>query len=259
MYDYAGEWVYRVGLPAKSGVAGGILAVLPGQLGIGVFSPPLDPRGNSVRGVAACEALSDEQELHFLRAPRASLSTLRARFDLATCPSKRVRVDQRREALQKTGHRAVVYQLQGDLCFAGMEQVVRRLGDESRELSHLVLDLTRVHDVDLPASRMIIELVATPCDEGFHIAFVGLERLTRLKRMLSEARSANAFPERSSHFDDLDLALEWCEDRLLEAQGLTTSRSEELELEKHAFLENLDGCEREILARFDTRPDTDAT
>src|SRR6266568_3664840 len=44
MYDYAGEWLYRVGMPAKSGVAGGVVAVLPGQLGIGVFSPPLDIR-----------------------------------------------------------------------------------------------------------------------------------------------------------------------------------------------------------------------
>src|ERR1041385_856239 len=50
MYDYAGEWLYRVGMPAKSGVAGGVIAVLPGQLGIGVFSPPLDSRGHSVRG-----------------------------------------------------------------------------------------------------------------------------------------------------------------------------------------------------------------
>ncbi|NED70390.1 glutaminase, partial [Streptomyces sp. SID10244] len=48
MYDGAGDWVSSVGLPAKSGVGGGILAILPGQLGIGVYSPRLDRHGNSV-------------------------------------------------------------------------------------------------------------------------------------------------------------------------------------------------------------------
>ena len=51
MYDYAGEWIYRVGIPAKSGVGGGIIAALPAQLGLGTFSPRLDDHGNSVRGL----------------------------------------------------------------------------------------------------------------------------------------------------------------------------------------------------------------
>jgi glutaminase len=64
MYDYAGEWGYRVGLPAKSGVGGGICAVVPGVAGIGIFSPPLDARGNSVRGIKVCEELSTRFGLH---------------------------------------------------------------------------------------------------------------------------------------------------------------------------------------------------
>jgi glutaminase len=64
MYDNAGEWAYRVGLPAKSGVSGGIVVVVPGVCGIGIFSPPLDSKGNSVRGVEVCKALSERFGLH---------------------------------------------------------------------------------------------------------------------------------------------------------------------------------------------------
>ena len=64
MYNFAGEWAYTIGLPAKSGVCGGIIVIVPNQLGIAVFSPPLDERGNSVRGVKVCEELSQQFGLH---------------------------------------------------------------------------------------------------------------------------------------------------------------------------------------------------
>jgi glutaminase len=70
MYDFSGEWAYEVGIPAKSGVGGGIVAVVPGELGIGIFSPPLDERGNSLRGVRVCTDLAREFGLHVFDAAR---------------------------------------------------------------------------------------------------------------------------------------------------------------------------------------------
>ncbi len=67
LYDYTGEWVYRVGLPAKSGVGGGLIAVVPQRMGIGIFSPLLDSRGNSIRAIKVCEELSSRFGLHVFR------------------------------------------------------------------------------------------------------------------------------------------------------------------------------------------------
>ncbi|RAM49764.1 MAG: glutaminase A [Hapalosiphonaceae cyanobacterium JJU2] len=64
MYNFAGEWAYKVGIPAKSGISGGIIAIVPNKMGIAVFSPRLDARGNSVRGVRVCEELSQHLGLH---------------------------------------------------------------------------------------------------------------------------------------------------------------------------------------------------
>ncbi len=64
MYDYAGEWAYSVGIPAKSGVGGAIVGVLPDVGGLAAFSPRLDDHGNSVRGLRVFEALSAEFDMH---------------------------------------------------------------------------------------------------------------------------------------------------------------------------------------------------
>lgn len=64
MYDYSGEWAYRVGVPAKSGVSGGVVAVVNRQLGVATFSPRLDARGNSTRGIEVCSELAARFGLH---------------------------------------------------------------------------------------------------------------------------------------------------------------------------------------------------
>jgi glutaminase len=67
LYDTSGEWLYYVGLPAKSGVGGGIMAVAPGKYGIAVFSPPLDKAGNSVKAQMVIKDLSEKLNLNVFK------------------------------------------------------------------------------------------------------------------------------------------------------------------------------------------------
>lgn len=64
MYNFSGNWTCDVGIPAKSGVGGGVIGVVNRQLGIGSFAPRLDAKGNSVRGIRALQILSEELGLH---------------------------------------------------------------------------------------------------------------------------------------------------------------------------------------------------
>lgn len=146
MYNAAGDWVSAVGLPAKSGVGGGIVAVLPGQLGIGVYSPLLDSRGNSVRGVLVCRSLSERLGLHFLTVSRESRSTIRAIYEPAT------------------GIR--VYELHGDLMFAGVEQVARTVQRNVADFEVAIVDVTRVDDINDSARDLLAGVSRALRDAG---------------------------------------------------------------------------------------------
>ncbi len=193
MYDAAGDWLYDVGLPAKSGVAGGVIAVLPGQLGIGVFSPPLDDRGNSVRGVRVCEELSRSLDLHMFKHARHRPSPVRRTFTLAELTSKRQRDPAVASQIAREGARARAFELQGDLGFAEAEQVTRAVIEAPAEL--VVLDLRRVRNIHEAAIALLASLA---------------DRVSALSAAPDElARAMSAQP-----FDELDRALEFFEDRL---------------------------------------------
>jgi glutaminase len=213
MYDFAGEWVYRVGLPAKSGVGGGIIAVLPGQLGIGVYSPALDARGNSVRGVKVCEQISAELGLHFLQPPRPSVATVRARYSLQSLRSKRRRPAAEGRLLDDLGSRAEVFELQGDLRFATLEPVLRAIVDADAALSIALLDFKRVGHVDAGATRMLAALASCCAARGQQLVFSRVRRGEMLAgfgdTLAPQAIRAVSFQPQ------LDAALEWCERCLL--------------------------------------------
>ncbi len=193
MYDAAGDWLYDVGLPAKSGVAGGVIAVLPGRLGVGVFSPPLDDRGNSVRGVRVCEELSRSLDLHIFNHARRGPSPVRRTFTLSDMTSKRQRDPAVAAQIEREGARARAFELQGDLGFAEAEQVTRAVLDAPAEF--IVLDLRRVRHVHEAAIALLAGL-------GDRIS------------ALSAAPDALAQAMNVQPFDELDRALEFLEDRL---------------------------------------------
>ncbi len=125
MYEFAGEWELRIGLPAKSGVNGGIMAVLPGQLGIGVFSPRLDEKGNSHRGIRVCEELAERLHLHLLDFRGHAPSAIRRSYRGTDVRSNRVRSRAPSLRLDQLGAAIVAVELQGNLFFANTEQALR--------------------------------------------------------------------------------------------------------------------------------------
>src|SRR5215217_8434593 len=226
MYDAAGEWVAQVGLPAKSGVGGGVLAVLPGQIGIALYSPLLDRHGNSVRGVAACRQISHELELHFLRVASERRSAIRDAWDVRTWPSSRRRTPDEQDVLNEHGGTARVYALHGDLLFAGAESVVREVTERAPELEVIVLDIARVSEIARVARTMLAATRAELQARGCRLALVDPDG------DLAAAAEIEVF-------DDVDEATAWAEDRLIERHGGTLATTAPIPLAEHGLAGDL--------------------
>jgi glutaminase len=230
MYDSAGEWVVDVGMPAKSGVGGGVLAVLPGQLGIAVFSPPLDRHGNSVRGVEVCRQISTDLNLNLLHVARSARSAVRRTYTVADVPSRRRRPESQSAALAQVGSRCVIQILHGDLVFAAMESVVRGIVERSAGIDIEVLDLTEVTELDLGAGRLLVGLADSMAAAGRTLAIVAPAPEVLLRGLSTE---------RLEIFPNLDQATEWCEERLLVGHR-PASASPRVTLAEHRLARGLD-------------------
>jgi glutaminase len=231
MYDSAGEWVVDVGMPAKSGVAGGVLAVLPGQLGIAVFSPPLDPHGNSVRGIEVCRQISDDLDLNLLHVARSSRSAVRRSYTVADIPSRRRRPDGQTQVLAQVGARCVVHVLHGDLVFAATESVIRTLVEQRAEIDFAIVDLAEVTEIDVAAARLLAALGAWMAESGKLLVLVAPAHGDLLGHL-----PANG----SQVFADLDAATEWCEEQLLAAHGAPAAGAVRVPLADHRLTRGLD-------------------
>ncbi|WP_151523662.1 glutaminase A [Serinicoccus kebangsaanensis] len=241
MYDAAGDWVTAVGIPAKSGVSGGIIGILPGQVGLAVFSPRLDAHGNSARGVALFERMSTDMELHLMHVSRGSRSALRSSYSLATARSTTRWQGADQEVLERVSDRARVYELHGDILFAGAEAVVRQVVQDAPELA--IFDLTHVNDI-AEVSRVTL-----------------LALRDRLREEGSEGIAVDpdgVFPDpdagtdqASPIFTDLPTAIEWCERQLIRTH--CGPRKEPDPVEDHPLVRDLDGAALEAVRAAMTR------
>ena len=152
MYDGAGRWMAEVGIPAKSGVAGGLLGTLPGQLGVATFSPRLNEEGNSVRGVEAFKLLSKDMGLH--------LMSTEERYGVQ--PIRRI-VDE---------DTATVIYLQGVLNFNAAETVLHELERYDLSTAKVVLELSNVTATNRMGRRMLKEGLRRIRESGFDIELV---------------------------------------------------------------------------------------
>ncbi len=239
MYDYAGEWLYRIGMPSKSGVSGGIIGVLPGQMAVAVFSPPLDSRGNSVRGIRVFEDLSHAFRLHIFQSSRITRYIVRRHYDASVVSSKRLRRLADMRTLAELGHRIIVYELQGELTIFSVERVIRELLNLDPSVAYLVVDFKRVSSVDRPALQLWLEFLG---GVGARFRAVVLSEFAHdpvLAEGLAAKPGAGAAPAYRL-LTETDAALELCEDELLTEVTASSDGEESARLEQFEACSGLD-------------------
>jgi glutaminase len=250
MYDSAGQWLFDVGLPAKSGVAGGILAVLPGQVGIGAFSPRLDSYGNSVRGVWMCREVSRTFGLHLFDPPRPALTAVRRTRTAATRPSRRRRARAAAERIQADGDAIVLHELHGDLGFSVAAAAARRILADAPTGGEVIVDVSRTSAIDLPGAAIVARLQAALGARGSRLHIVGAAAHPALDDLV---RNTDAMS-----WAEADDALQWCEDRLLERVGMSADDTGPVPLGRSELCDGMTPDEVDELAATAERQAFDA-
>jgi len=258
MYDYSGNWIYKVGMPAKSGVGGGIVAVLPGQLAVAVFSPRLDLKGNSVRGLAVCEALSSEFGLHMLQVRRlTSASVIRASYTGAMVRSNLKRDVVSNSYLDKAGKQIYVLEVTGDMIFVSAEILVSNIIDCMDASNYLVLDLTRVTSIDVSASTLLVEVMETLVSEGKEVIISGVDQHYQFSRYLERIFRSYENSPVVLHAD-VDHALEYAEDRMLKTWQPQNDVIMKVPLREQLLCKGFDDSELKLLRSLLTEESYDA-
>ena len=218
IHNYAGQWSYEVGVPAKSPVSGSIIGAVPGQMGIVAFSPPLDKVGNSVRAMAAFKSIAREVDMHVFRARPRGGDVIRRELSGDTVRSKRRRTKREAAILDDKGHRIRIVEAQGRLNFSSTERLLRRVSQITTQADVIILDLRRVHSADPAAQTLLLSFVEQARDAKHSLLLAEASAGDTLQDL--QAHMA-ASPDRShvAMFPDCDAALEWCEERMLAETG----------------------------------------
>jgi glutaminase len=243
MYDYAGEWVYRVGMPAKSGVGGGIVAALPAQLGLGIFSPPLDVHGNSVRGLKVCEALSTHFGLHMLNRTGDVRTSIIADYNIGGIASRRSRQPRDQQILDEHPKDVRVIELVGALNFATLDYASRRLAAKPSPLQ--IIDFRRVASITRAGGVLLADILRSLTAGTAKAILAGIEP-TSLVWAVLQPLTADIAGVRS--FALLDEAIEWAEDQIIFRYGGFPALKANAHLKEQALLAGLTDEEIAALA-----------